>query len=202
VSDRVYDLPEQLRDLVVWPRPTAAEARLVGISGVLALFQFFLGLNAIQGTQRLLANVASRQFATVVVDVILLGIIGFGFYATHKRKQWTPSLWKAVFGVAAVFLFYGLFSYDAPVVYAGSLAVCVAWLIYWSTSRRVALTFAERRAAGEEAFSRTQASRALVPGNVVGDERKCPHCGETIKAAARICRHCRRRLDDMRVIDL
>jgi hypothetical protein len=163
---------------------------------VLAFFQFFVVLSAIQGTQRLFASIADSDLGTAVIDAVLLGILVFGFYSTHRRKHWTPFFWKAAFGIAALFLLIGLFSYDAPIVYAGSLAVCVAWLIYWSTSRRVALTFAERRASAQvETPSHAQAQSQSVPEYLSQDQRKCPHCGETIKAAARICKYCRSRLE-------
>ena len=35
-------------------------------------------------------------------------------------------------------------------------------------------------------------ARQVVSTAPKADERACPHCGETIKAIARVCKHCRR----------
>lgn len=104
-----------------------------------------------------------------------------------------------------VFLFLGAFLYFAPSVVAFerdqdnatailALNLLLGWLLIpwvialvWALSNKRAPKIIEHRVTPVPESAATQAAAST-------DTRTCPFCAETVKSAARICKHCRSEL--------
>lgn len=106
-------------------------------------------------------------FALYLLVAVLVGVVA----AKRGRRGWLFTLGVLVGGPAAAML--------ASSAGAGGLwAAITAFLV-----PLVGLMLASSVASGDEVAAREGSYRGL---------RKCPHCAESIKAEARVCKYCGR----------